>query len=369
MGEVTLCYRYGASAVFDNIRYVFSTIISFMSMGVIIYAIAKGFAALPGHPVLHYILLIGDLVLLAYLEGLQVAILALENVRTSTFSDIKRAAASHKLAVAQRGLNVQRFLVGRQFFVVFVVFLCAQLTTYRALNTVFTWMPKAMFVVLIETGLPGALIVLAFGQLMPQLICATHPITFMNLPGTWSVIQLCLCFETVGVTHFSWVLSYTVKFIFSMGSKEYVKRRITDVEMTDKGAKKNSDKKKDSEGTVDQFDMNVVVGDADVLYAGAEDGLSSAKDSDLQSPAVWRWLQNDSISSVASHLGYKSTETNKLPEPATIVRQLIQSGLDVPRYLLPPHHPQHIPPHIVAYELLRREAARKNRDQAQQIRS
>jgi len=373
MGETLLCYRWHASQVFDNIRYVFSTVLSFLSMGVIVYAIAKGLAALPGHPVLHYILLVGDLVLLAYLEGLQVAILALEKVRTSTFSDVKRAAAAHKLAVAQRGLNVQRFLVGRQFFVVFVVFLCAQLTTYRGLSTVFTWMPDAMFVVLIGTGLPGALIVLAFGQLMPQLVAATHPITFMNLPGTWSVIQLCLCFETVGVTHFSWVLSYTTKFIFSMGSKEYVKRRVTDVEMTDKSVKNSAKKKnidkKDNEGTVDKFDMNVVIGDADVLYAGAEDGLSSAKDSDLQSPAVWRWLQNDSISSVASHLGYKAENTNKLPEPATIVRQLIQSGLDVPRYLLPPHHPQHIPPHIVAYELLRREAARKNRDEAQQIRS
>jgi hypothetical protein len=36
----------------------------------------------------------------------------------------------------------------------------------------------------IQTGLPGALVVLAFGQLMPQLIAATHPITFMNMPGT-----------------------------------------------------------------------------------------------------------------------------------------------------------------------------------------
>jgi hypothetical protein len=358
-----------AAQCWDQFRYIFSTILSFISIGIIIYSIAKGFAALPGHPVLQYILLIGDLILLAYLEGLQVAILALEKVRTSTFSDIKRAAASHKLAVARKGLNVQRFLVGRQFFVVFVVFLIAQLTTYRALDTVFTWMPKTMFVVLIETGLPGALIVLAFGQLMPQLVAATHPITFMNLPGTWSVIQLCLCFETVGVTHFSWVLSYTVKFMFSMGSKEHCKRKITnDQEMTQKVA--HSNKKKDNEGTVDQFDMNVVIGDADVLYAGAEDGLSAAKDSDLQSPAVWRWLQNDSISSLAGHYGYSSTaEKNTLPEPPAIVRQLIQNGLEVPRYLLPPHHPQHIPPHIVAYELLRRNAARRNRDAAQQIRS
>merc|ERR1719190_59383 len=146
------------------------------------------------------------------------------------------------LALRNNGHNVQRFLVGRQFFVVFVVFLCAQLTTYADLNLSF--MPPWLFTVLIQTGLPGALIVLAFGQLMPQLIATTNPITFMNLPGTWSVLQLCLCFEAVGVTHFSWVLSWTVKFMFSMGDHERCKRKIDDVEMTNQGAKKYSDKKK-----------------------------------------------------------------------------------------------------------------------------
>jgi len=361
MGE-----RTQAGKACDYFRYVFSTILSFLSMGIIVYAIAKGFAALPGHPILHYILLVGDLVLLAYLEGLQVAILALEKVRTSTFSDQKRAAASHKLAVAQRGLNVQRFLVGRQFFVVFVVFLCAQLTTYREMKIDF--MPKAMFVVLIETGLPGALIVLAFGQLMPQLVAATHPITFMNLPGTWSVIQLCLCFETVGVTHFSWVLSYTMKFIFRMGAKEKVKRKRQDLEMTKKGA--NCDKKKDNEGTIDNgFNMNVSIGDADALYAQAEDGLSLATDMDVHSPETLRWLQSDSIRSLAVAYGYEEGNASKLPEPATIVRQLINNKMPVPRYLLPPFHHEHIPPHLVAYELIRREEARKNRNYAQQTRT
>lgn len=37
------------------------------------------------------------------------------------------------------------------------------------------------------------------------------------------------------------------------------------------------------------------------------------------------------------------------------------AGKKVPRFLLPPHHPLHIPPHVVAYSLLRKgaEAYRK----------
>jgi len=104
-----------AGKIFDWVRYVGSTILAGLSAFVIIYSIAHGLAALPGHPLLHYILLALDLLLLAYLEGLQVAILALENVRSNTFSHMPRACVSHTLCTARDGLNVQRFLVGRQF--------------------------------------------------------------------------------------------------------------------------------------------------------------------------------------------------------------------------------------------------------------
>jgi len=357
--------------MFDYARYVFATIITFISIGLIVYAIAGGHAALPGHPIMHYALLVFDLTLLAYLEGLQVAILALERVRTSTFPEhMTRAIASHKLATGGRGINVQRFLVGRQFFVVFVVFLCAQLTTYATLEI--TWMPKVLFTILIETGLPGALIVLAFGQLMPQLIAATHPITFMNLVGAWSVVQLCLCFEAVGVCHFSWVLAATVKMMFGMGAKEKIKKSnksgnvMKGIEMkaTAKSSGKNGPTyNKGEEGNVEVggMKMNVHIMDADALYSATEDGLSLAKEGDVYSSTTMRWLQNDSIKSIANAYSEADKGKSSLPLPPTIVRHLVQNGQPVPRYLLPPYHPQHIPPHIVAFELIRREQTRKNR--------
>jgi hypothetical protein len=360
------------TSAFDYARYVFATVLTIISISLIVYAIAEGHAALPGHPIMQYALLIFDLTLLAYLEGLQVAILALERVRYSTFPEhMTRAIASHKLATANRGHNVQRFLVGRQFFVVFVVFLCAQLTTYATLSI--PWMPKVLFTVLIETGLPGALIVLAFGQLMPQLVAATHPITFMNLVGTWSVIQLCLCFEAVGVTHFSWVLSWTVKKMFNMGEKEKIKKSTksgnvmkgieltTNPKSSGKAAKGPTYNENEGNVQVGGLSMNVHIMDADALYSATEDGLSLAKDTDVYSSTTMRWLQNDSIKSIASAYSSDGAQKSALPQPPTIVRHLVQNGQPVPRYLLPPYHPQHIPPHIVAYELIRREENRKNR--------
>ena len=133
------------------------------------------YAALPGHPTLLYIIFFSVLILLAYLEGLQVAILALEHTNIDGLRErYPRAHVTHALSTAYDGLNVQRFLVGRQFFVVFVVFLCAQLTTYPELPK--GGVPGWLFTAIIETGLPGALVVLAFGQLMPQ-VCTNVGIT------------------------------------------------------------------------------------------------------------------------------------------------------------------------------------------------
>jgi len=82
---------------------------------------------------------------------MQVAILALEHTPGESFrAAAPRAFESHKLATGQMGLNVQRFLVGRQFFVVFVVFLCAQLTTYPDMPTL--GVPNIFFII-VRSGL------------------------------------------------------------------------------------------------------------------------------------------------------------------------------------------------------------------------
>jgi len=282
---------------------------------------------LPGHPIILYILLIFDIVLLAYLEGLQIAILALERTSPETFIQRRRAYASQTLAMRYNGHNVQRFLVGRQFFVVFVVFLCAQLTTYADLDI--PWMPEWMFVALIQTGLPGALIVLAFGQLCPQLIATTNPITFMQLPGTWSVIQLCLYFESTGVTHFSWVLAMTVRAMFSMGSHEHIE-----------------DPNKEEEMDVIQHipqnvrnmmkTVKISLSDLDTLYSKSNQQIcSTGMVNDL---TCLKGLQ---------HQG-------NMPNPVTIVRHLVNNQQRVPRCLLPRYNKLHIPGHLLASEYIRR---------------
>lgn len=367
-------------AMFDGVRNVFSTILTLACLVIIVYAIANGHAKLPGHPAILYAVFITVVTLLGMLEGLQIAILVLEKVNRELFVHKKRAYNNHKLATRDNGLNVQRFLIGRQFFVVFVVFLSAQLTTYPTLELP---LPTWLFTFLIETGLPGCLVVLAFGQLMPQLVASTHPITFMDLPFSWATIQMALMFETLGVTHFSWVLTFIVKHMFRMTpgdqftvrqsqTKSRTNTKKSNLRSNSRSSKSRSKKSQIADSNdgktihkpelfdsfIDGESMVVNVMDVDSLYSNAECGLSAAGPDDMAHTETLKWLRDDSTQNVFSQWGHQAKNT--LPQKRDIVRHLVRTGQPVPRYLLPEHHPHHVPAHIVVLALIRREEERVN---------
>jgi len=352
MGEDT---RSDTQKCYDYTRNIYSTCITLGSIALIFYSIGAGLAALEGPPPVLMIILVLVLILLGYLEGLQVAILALERINSEPWKDAKpRGYTNHKLAVANRGLNVQRFLVGRQFFVVFVVFVIANLTTYKDLKI--DWLPRWLFISLIQTGLPGALVVLAFGQLMPQLVASSHPITFMNLRGSWFVIQLCLCFEVIGITHFSWVLTKFVRFIFGLKNGDVfviMDETDEDQESIEEDVHfpmsfpltSDDDFLSSSNMTV----ANVVT--ADLLKTACSYGVQTVKSED--------WLNNASVQSIFKSWGH-TDEAGSLPTVQDIASYLVANNQPVPRYLLPKSHPEHIPPHLIVMELCRRENAKQS---------
>jgi hypothetical protein len=357
-------------AMLDGVRNVLSTILTLACLVIIVYAIANGHAKLPGHPIILYCIFVFVVTLLGFLEGLQIAILVLEKVNRELFAHNTKAYNNHKLATRDEGLNVQRFLIGRQFFVVFVVFLSAQLTTYPTLELP---LPSWLFTFLIETGLPGCLVVLAFGQLMPQLVASTHPITMMGLPFSWATIQMALMFETLGVTHFSWVLTFIVKHMFRMSAGDQFTIRQSQTKSRTKGNSRSSKSRSKKGGEADAkkiqkpelFDsfidddsMAVNVMDVDSLYSNAECGLSAAGPDDMAHTETLKWLRDDSTKNVFSSWGHSAKNT--LPQKRDIVRHLVRTGQPVPRYLLPKHHPHHIPAHIVVLALIRREEERVN---------
>jgi len=124
-------------------------------------------------------------ILMGFLEGSQIAILALEKAPPRTVKRVHRAAYfGHKLS--QQGENVRRYLLGRQFLVVFVDFIAAH-----------------------TMGLGGLMILVPVSQLYPQLIAASNPMWFLGTWGSRFILLMALTMEFFGFCHFSWFLFIT----------------------------------------------------------------------------------------------------------------------------------------------------------------
>jgi hypothetical protein len=109
---------------------------------------------------------------------------------------------------------------------------------------------------------------------------------------------------------------------------------------------------------IDDESMVVNIMDVDSLYSNAECGLAAASPDDMAHTETLKWLRDDSTQNVFSQWGHDAKNT--LPQKRDIVRHLVRTGQPVPRYLLPKHHPQYIPAHIVVIALIRREEERVN---------
>jgi hypothetical protein len=190
--------------VLKYVKYAFSSALTVTYLIYIMWGIWTNEAVLPGPSVLHFLIFCFCLTLVAYLEGLQVAILNCEHVDPEKRKETHPRAYKLMTSVRQ-GNNVERFLVGRQFFTIFVMTLMAQVTSFPDVSHL--GIPDAVWVIFISTGLPGAMVVTTIGSLQPQLLAAKDPWNFLNLRGSYSTLMLCYALEWTGIcTHFAWML-------------------------------------------------------------------------------------------------------------------------------------------------------------------
>jgi len=170
--------------------------------------IALSYCVLQIPPIANFILLFAALLLLAYCEALHYGVIAVEKWDMEKYREqFPRAYKSWKLVDTPH--KVKKFIVGRQFFVIFVVFLISQITSFPHVPKDFIGLPPGLILALLETGLPGVAIVLTFGQLVSQIFVEEFTLQFMNLYGVEFVIRLSLGAEWVGICHTSWGLFHS----------------------------------------------------------------------------------------------------------------------------------------------------------------
>merc|ERR1719173_11643 len=207
------------STIFDYIRYVFSFSLLIFSSVVTFYAILEQktsfWKEIPGWAALLLLFLV--LVLLGIMEGLQIALVELKRQHPDTYK-LSHPAAYRLGQLATEGDNVEKFLMGRQVFVVCLVFFAAKLTTIHGRDQTgfLFYVPEIVQTLLLETGLLACVVVVVVAQLMPQIVASLYPVQFMqmffNTPAYWA----CLALEMTGITHFTWVLAAALSRILGM---------------------------------------------------------------------------------------------------------------------------------------------------------
>jgi hypothetical protein len=193
---------------FDLLRYTWSTVATLGSLFIIFYGISIEAYVLPSPPGGTYIIFFVFLTLLFYLEGLMIAIVATQYWDKESFKEAyPRAYLCHELV--NRPDNVKRFIIGRQFCTVLTNFVLGQVTTMDAFPS--DGYNPIGFYIIVKSGLVGVLVVLAFAQLMPELLAAEYPLRFMNLYGSYSVLCTSLIFDAIGVGHCAWAIYFVTR--------------------------------------------------------------------------------------------------------------------------------------------------------------
>merc|ERR1712128_14331 len=166
---------------FDYVRFAFSACLLTFSAVVTFYAILEQktafWSSVPGWAAL--IIFVACLFFLAVMEGLQIALIELKRQETETYKNSHpKAFALGQLAF--KGDNVERFLLGRQVFVVCLVFFAAKLTTIHGNSEsgFLFYVPDWVQALFLETGLLACVVVVIIAQLLPQIIASKYPVQF-----------------------------------------------------------------------------------------------------------------------------------------------------------------------------------------------
>jgi hypothetical protein len=192
----------------DYIRYTWSTVATLGSLVIILYGIYRKVYVLPTDVGTTYIVFFLALTVLFYLEGLMIAIVATQYWDKETFKEVyPRAYKVHELV--NRPDNVKRFIIGRQFCTVLTNFMLGQVSTLHHFPS--DGYNKVLFYIIVQSGLVGVMVVLAFAQLCPELLAAEFPLRFMNLPFSYTVVWVSLIFDNIGVGHCAWAVYYSLR--------------------------------------------------------------------------------------------------------------------------------------------------------------
>lgn len=296
------------------------------------------------------VILVFDLLLLATLEGIQISLVVIKAFPAEAYRYTH--PKSYKIGqLVFKGFNFEKFLMGRQIFVVICVFIAARLTTQKDMNYLFggripNWFQDAFM----STGLLGVAIVATFAQLTPQVVASAYPVEFLEmLPGILPLCKLCLLLEGSGIVHLNYKVAEFFIWIFRIKTKAESKDLLADaveaqVQSSTQGG--NAGAGADERARLRPKITNKLQALCDVM-----DRIGESQDVDQESEIFQLALQRH------PHLfdKFPSAVGGKLyASPQQIWSEMQSRGCKSakPGFLCPISDPNHVPPHVAACQII-----------------
>ena len=198
------------SRVLTLLQYTFSLVLLLFALALTVAAIVTKQTAVAEatHPVIALTFLVGLLLWLGLLEGGQGCIVGLQPRDAQSY--VHCHPWTFRCVQATAGKNLQRYIVGRQFLVVLVVFginLCG--SPVAEANVL--GLPSIAHEAFLASGLALMLVTIVVGQLAAQVNSATCLLDFINSRLSLITVWVALDVEQSGLLH----ACYLVQMLFS----------------------------------------------------------------------------------------------------------------------------------------------------------
>jgi len=160
------------------------------------------------HPAVALVLMWALILWLSLVEGGKCAVVGLVPVDGDLYKD-SHPITNKICALAHKGDNLDRYLMGRQFMVIFISFVINLCGAPLAGAEVFN-LPSWVESIFLGTGVAMVLTVVVVGQLTTQINATTCMLDYINTHFMTFTLWVALIIEKTGVMHMCYLVKYLV---------------------------------------------------------------------------------------------------------------------------------------------------------------
>ena len=217
------------TTIATKFKYFCSTLLLIFSVVLVVSLIFTEQTQLPqaSHPAFAFVLIWFLLVWLAMMEGGQASLVGLRSVNRDLYKDSHPITFKNTF-IAHRGDNMEKFIIGRQFLVVLVVFL-TNLAGAALPGSHVLGLPEIVNSIFVGSGLAMVLTTVIIGQLTAQVNATSYMLDIINNHFMlYFVTYISMAIEFSGLLH----SVYLVQMFFSkvtgksIGTNEKPRSRV-----------------------------------------------------------------------------------------------------------------------------------------------